>query len=157
MWYEELKTIYGLLSLLLWVTERQNNPVWTVYFTLSTARCLYQVQCIPSTLYDSLYVLTLSSLLYRPWVATFVTVVISPKSIRSHWFVLLRFGHQAPTCLPSLKRLSLASEGLWLLSKLPEAVNELSGIRLSSKPSETEHLWTAKQQEILGNCMSPTV
>ena len=36
-------------------------------------------------------------------------------------------------------------------------MNELSGIRLSSKPSETEHLWTAKRQKVLGNCMSPSV
>ena len=109
--------------------------------TLTTARCLYQVQCTPSTLNDSLYVLTLLSVLYRPWVATLVTAVISPMSIWSQWLLPL-FGHQQPTCLPSLKRFSLASEGLWWSFQLLEAVKELSGIRLSSKPSDTEQLWT---------------
>ena len=122
------------------------NPIkfWMSLVTLSTARCLYQVQWIPSTLYDSLYVLTLSSLLYRPCVATLVTAVISPRLICSHWLELLAFGHQAAICLPSLKRFSLAREGLWLLSWLPEAVNALSEMRMSSTPSGIEQLWTTK-------------
>ena len=94
----------------LWLPE--SDTLWNHFLiTLSTARCLYQVQWIPSTLYDSLYVLTLSSLLYRPCVATLVTAVISPRLICSHWFELLILGHQAAMCLPSVKRLSLASEG----------------------------------------------
>ena len=75
------------------------NPItfWIYLITLSTDRCLYQVQWIPSTLYESLYVLTLSSLLYRPCVATLVTAVISPRLICNHWLELLIFGHQAAT------------------------------------------------------------
>ena len=122
------------------------NPItfWIYLITLSTDRCLYQVQWIPSTLYESLYVLTLSSLLYRPCVATLVTAVISPRLICSHWLELLIFGHQAAMCLPSVKRLSLASEGPCRLSWLPEAVNALSGMRMSSTPSGIEQLWTTK-------------
>ena len=99
----------------LWLPE--SDTLWNHFLiTLSTARCLYQVQWIPSTLYDSLYVLTLSSLLYRPCVATLVTAVISPRLICSHWLELLIFGHQAAMCLPSVKRLSLASAGPCRLS-----------------------------------------
>ena len=114
--------------------------------TLSTARCLYQVQWLPSTLYDSLYVVTLSSLLYRPCVATLVTAVISPRLICNHWLTLLLFGHQTAICLPSVKRLSLAREGPCCLSKLLEAENALSGMRMSSTPSGIEQLWTRKQR-----------
>ena len=117
----------------------------SLLITLSTARCLYQVQWIPSTLYESLYVLTLSSLLYRPCVATLVTAVISPRLICSHWLELLIFGHQAAMCLPSVKRLSLASAGACRLSVLLEAVNALSGMRMSSTPSGIEQLWTTNK------------
>ena len=114
---------------------------------LSTARCLYPAQCVPSTLYDSVYVVTLSSLLYRPCVATFVTAVTSPRSICSHWFSLLLLGHHALISLPLFKKFSRALEGPWLLLTLLEAVIALSRMRLSSIPRGTEHLWTLKGNE----------
>ena len=108
--------IVGFLLLEWTLASWIRYPLESLLITLSTARCLYQVQWIPSTLYDSLYVLTLSSLLYRPCVATLVTAVISPRLICNHWLELLIFGHQAAICLPSVKRLSLASEGPCRLS-----------------------------------------
>ena len=56
------------VPLLLGDLMKQSDNLFTnfVNTTLSIACCLYPAQCFPSTLYDSVYVVTLSSLLYRP-------------------------------------------------------------------------------------------
>ena len=80
------------------------------------------VQCVPSWLYVTWYLVTHCLVSCRPFVTIFLIFIGRLKSTLSHWWWLLWRALQAPLYRPRLTVPSLDSLALWYLSHSEEAV-----------------------------------